>query len=334
MELTNQLDIDSFQGLNTSKLRNKSICILGGTGFIGSWLVASLHNLDKTYDLKLNITVYTRDKARASSKFAGNKYNRLTIKEHDFLNGALNLGAFDYFINGATPTSSKPGPNTENIFLHPTLNAIESIIITAKNEQNIPKVLNLSSGAVYGSQPLEVSHRDEEQVDLLENADDYQRAKFLSEVKLTNPDVLEILSPISPRLFAFYGPGMPLNQHFAIGNFMRDGLSGRPIRILGNPNTRRSYMYPTDLVAWLLKSMVDPKPGCFNVGSEESISMAELAKLISDMTSQKGVEFPDPEIPPNNYVPSTKLFREEYAVKEFMPLATGLHHWKSWLASN
>jgi len=331
MELTDQLAIDSFQGLNTSKLHNKSICILGGTGFIGSWLVSSLHNLDRFYDLNLSITVYTRDTAAALNKFAGVKHNRLTIKEHDFLNGAINLGVFDYFINGATPTSSKPGLHTENIFLHPTLNAVQSIITTAKNEQNIPKVLNLSSGAVYGSQPIEVSHRAEKQVDMPEDADDYQRAKFLSEQELTNPNVLEILSPISPRLFAFYGPGLPLGQHFAIGNFMRDGLSGRPIRILGNPNTRRSYLYPTDLVTWLLKSMLDPKPGYFNIGSENSVSMAELANLISEITSMKGVEVAKPETPPNNYVPSTTGFRSEFDVKETVSLTSGLLRWKSWL---
>lgn len=331
MKLTNHQDIDEFQGVNTSKLHNKSICILGGTGFIGSWLVSSLHDLNKTYDLKLNITVYTRDKAAALKKFDGVMYNRLNFKEHDFLKGALNLGVFDYFINGATPTSSKSGLDTKNVFLYPTLNAIKSIIITAKNEQNVPKVLNLSSGAVYGSQPLDVSHRHEGQVDLLKNANDYQRAKFLSEHELTNPEVLEILSPISPRLFAFYGPGLPLNQHFAIGNFMRDGLSGRPIRILGNPKTTRSYMYPTDLVSWLLKSMLEPKPGYFNVGSENPISMAELANLISDLTSMKGVEVPHPETQPNNYVPSTARFRSEFDVKEMVSLTSGLLRWKSWL---
>ncbi len=331
MELTDRLDIDSFQGLDTSKLRNKSICLLGGTGFIGSWLVSSLHHLDLAYDLNLSITVYTRDKVAAVNKFAAVNNQRLTIKEHEFLDGAINLGVFDYFINGATPTSIKPGLHTENIFLYPTLNAIQSIITSAKNEQNHPKVLNLSSGAVYGPQPIEISNRDESQVDLPEKADDYQRAKFLSELELNKPDVLEILLPIAPRLFTFYGPGLPLNKHFAIGNFIRDGLSGRPVRILGNPNTRRSYMYPTDLVAWLLKSMIDPKPGYFNVGSENSVSMAELASLISNITSMKGVEFSKPETPPNCYVPSTAHFRSEFDVNETVSLTSGLLRWKSWL---
>ncbi len=332
--MIDRFDVRTLQGLDLSKLRNTSICVLGGTGFIGTWLISTLNQLDRDHDLRVEITVYTRDAQTASLKYPSQLYNRVSLKEFDFLNGPRDLGFFDYIINGATPTTTKPGINTEDLYFRPTINAIKSIIATAQSRQNHPKVLNLSSGAVYGSQPLGLSHQPEKKSENLENADDYQRAKCQSEYELSRPEALGVLAPISPRLFAFYGPGLPTDQHFAIGNFMRDGLAGRPIRILGNPNTRRSYMYPTDLVAWLLKSMVNPKIGHFNVGSEESISMAELASLISEMTSQKGIEFSNPEIPPNNYVPSTKLFRSEYDVKESVSLSTGLLNWKSWLTSN
>ena len=332
--MVDRFDINALQGLDLTKLRNKSICLLGGGGFIGSWLVSTLNQLDRYCDLKVKITIYTRDIAKASLKFPRDLYNRVSLMEFDFLTGTCDLGVFDYIVNGATPTTPRPGITTEDLYFHPTMNAIRSIIGTAQSRQNFPKVLNLSSGAVYGSQPLDISHRSEEMVGELEGVDDYQRAKYQSELELSTPDVLQVLTPISPRLFAFYGPGLPINQHFAIGNFIRDGMEGRPIRILGNPNTRRSYMFPTDLVAWLLKSLVNPKVGYFNVGSEESISMAELATLISDMTSRKGFELLNPEIPPSNYVPSTKLFRAAYEVRETVSLSEGLTNWKFWLKGN
>ena len=332
--MIDRFDIKTLQGLDLSKLRGASICVLGGTGFIGTWLISTLNQLDRDHGLRIEITVYTRDIPKALLKYPRELYNRVSLKEFDFLNGTCDLGFFDYIINGATPTTSKPGINTEDLYFHPTMNAIKSIIATAQSKQNSPKVLNLSSGAVYGSQPLDVSHRPEGLADQPGGADFYQQAKYQSECELFTPEALQVLVPISPRLFAFYGPGLPINQHFAIGNFIRDGLAGGPIRILGNPNTRRSYMYPTDLVGWLLKSMVNPKVGHFNIGSEESISMAELASLISEMTSRKGIEFSNPEIAPSNYVPSTKLFRAEYDVKEMVPLSEGLLNWKSWLTRN
>ena len=331
--MTDRFDLKSLQGLDISRLHNSSVCILGGTGFIGTWLVSTLNHLDRDHDLKIKVTVYTRDILKASIKYPKDRYPGVFLKEFDFLKGTKDLGEFDYIINGATPTSSKPGINTKDIFFYPTMNAINSIILTAKSRQNFPKVLNLSSGAVYGPQSLGNSHRREETVSNVEYPDDYQQAKFESECELSKSESLQVLTPISPRLFAFYGPGLPIDKHFAIGNFIRDGLAGRPVRILGNPNTRRSYMYPTDLVAWLLKSMINPTPGNFNVGSEESISMVELATHISNITSRKGIEIVNPTIPPTNYVPSTELFRSKYDVVETVPLTKGLHCWKSWLTS-
>jgi nucleoside-diphosphate-sugar epimerase len=325
-------EIERLQGLDMSKLRKASICILGGTGFIGTWLISTLNSISKTHDLRISLTVYTRNKVDALIKFPKEEYDSLIIREFDFLKGTCNLGTFDFIINGATPTSTKPGFNTENVFFHPTMNAVQSIIGTAKLIQNSPKVLNLSSGAVYGRQPLGVSNQPECRAEILNGADDYQRAKYSSEVALSSPEALEVLLPISPRLFAFYGPGLPLDKHFAIGNFIQDGLAGRKIRVLGNPATRRSYMYPSDLIAWLLKSLVQPKLGDFNVGSESSISMGELAYLVSGLTSNKGVELLNPKVPPNNYVPSTLNFRSSYEVEETVTLLDGLHAWISALS--
>lgn len=329
--MSDLFDIKTLQGLDLSKLHSKSICVLGGTGFIGTWLISTLNQLDRDFGLKIEITVYTRNIRKASVKYPKELYNRVSLKEFDFLTGTCDLGFFDYIINGATPTTSKAGINKEDLYFHPTMNAIRSIIATAQSKQNYPKVLNLSSGAVYGSQPLDLLRRPEGLAEDPGGSDYYQRAKYQSEYELSTPEALGVLAPISPRLFAFYGPGLPINQHFAIGNFIRDGLAGRQIRILGNPNTKRSYMYPSDLVTWLLKSLLNPMPGYFNIGSENSISMAELASLVSKQTSDKGINIVNPETPANNYVPSTSNFRSHYGVSETVDLKAGLASWITFL---
>jgi len=90
-------------------------------------------------------------------------------------------------------------------------------------------------------------------------------------------------------------------------------------------------MFPTDLVSWLLKSIVDPKNDDFNIGSERSISMLELATLVSELTSKKGVVLLKPETPANNYVPSTRFFRSVHQVKENTALEEGLTQWIKWI---
>ena len=141
----------------------------------------------------------------------------------------------------------------------------------------------------------------------------------------------DLVASISPRLYAFAGPGIVLDEHFAVGNFLRDGLLGEPIKISGNPATLRSYMYPTDLTLWILFALLNPKDVNVNIGSELSITMFELASMISDLTSKKGVEIFDKNNVPSNYVPSTSRFREMYGVSQRIDLNRGIERWVKWL---
>jgi nucleoside-diphosphate-sugar epimerase len=331
------ISISDFRNLplnlfDMSDFHEKEICFLGGTGFIGTWLINVINQVSYTQGVRVGMTIYTRDKAKALIKFPESSFGRLKIKEFDFSRGSCDLGLFDFFVNGATPTAEKPGADSKSIFYDPTVNAIQSVIDSARKYGNRPRVLNLSSGAVYGAQPMSLAHRPEGAAKNLDDSDDdYRASKIASEHLLESPNVIDVLTSSSPRLFTFFGPGVPLDRHFAVGNFIRDGLCGQPIRVQGNPLTKRSYMFPTDLVVWLLKSLLNPKCVNLNIGSEISISMHELASLVSSMTSNKGVLFLNPSAPANNYVPATGIFRSIYDVEETVGLETGLDSWASWL---
>ncbi len=87
------------------------------------------------------------------------------------------------------------------------------------------------------------------------------------------------------RCYSFVGPNMPLDGQFAIGNFIRDGLAGGPIRVKGNGKAIRSYLYETDMAKWLW-SLLD-KDGIFEVGSPFGFSTASVARMVSNSFSHQ-----------------------------------------------
>jgi nucleoside-diphosphate-sugar epimerase len=143
------------------------------------------------------------------------------------------------------------------------------------------KTLFLSSGAVYDKQPSE-----------------YGQLKIDTENQLMPTDV-------SARIFTTYGPRM--KDHFVISRFIRNAIDGKPLTVMGQGSSWRSYMYIADLCVWLLKLMLDGQ-GAYDVGSDNAITIRDLAKEVaSHFLPKPAIEFDGKEFidPRPNYIPNT-----------------------------
>jgi dTDP-glucose 4,6-dehydratase len=143
-----------------------------------------------------------------------------------------------------------------------------------------------------------------------------------------------IACPIA-RGFAFVGPYLPLDLHFAIGNFIRDCLERRPIEIRGDGTPLRSYLYAADMAAWLWTILVRGQSGVpYDVGSERAISIGELAETVARALESpvpvRIAQAPRTGEPAERYVPETARARAELGLQECISLEDGIRRTAEW----
>jgi dTDP-glucose 4,6-dehydratase len=124
---------------------------------------------------------------------------------------------------------------------------------------------------------------------------------------------------IIARCFAFIGRDLPLDAHFAIGNFIYDAINSKQITVKNNGDPIRTYMDQRDLAVWLNKILFEGENGeAYNIGSDIAISIKELAYLVRDIISpNKEVIFLKQKESKrrNIYIPSIKKMEEKFNIK-------------------
>ena len=185
----------------------------------------------------------------------------------------------------------------------------------------------MSSGAVYGRQPWDVSHVGEDDrggPDPRDPRSAYGEGKRAAEMLCAIYGKQFGVDVVTARIFALLGPLLSLDIHFAAGNFIRDAIAGQTIRVEGSGEAVRSYLYAADLAVWLWTLLIDGEPGAtYNVGSEEDVSIAELARRTAALLGAPQVEVlgrPDPGWNPGRYVPSTGRIRTDLGLAATVPL--------------
>ena len=196
------------------------------------------------------------------------------------------------------------------------------------------RFLLTSSGGAYGPIPAgrsSVAEDDHWIPDPLAPASAYGMGKRAAEHLCALFAEQHGLETVIARCFAFVGPDLPLNVHFAIGNFIRDALSAHAISVAGDGTPLRTYLHQADLAHWLLTLLERGRPGeAYNVGSDEVISIADLAHLVRDVLApEKPVHIlgkPDPGAARNRYVPDIRKAQQQLGLSVTVPLAEAIRH--------
>lgn len=315
------------------RLDGARIFMTGGTGFIGRWMLEALARAP----ISAEVTLLSRDPGGFAAR-APHLAARFRLVRGDVLNFAAPAGNFTHVIHAATDASAalnKGDPRRMfDTILQGTRNALDLAV-----ERNA-RLLFLSSGAVYGVQPWEMTHVPEDWhggPDPLDPRSAYGTGKRAAEMLCAIYGKQFGLDVVGARIFALLGPLLSLDIHFAAGNFIRDAMAGRTIRIEGDGQAVRSYLYAADLTVWLWTLLLAGEPGMVcNVGSEEAVSIADLARRTAAILGGPGIEIlgrPDPGWNPGRYVPSTARIREQLSVAPTIGLDEAIRRtalWNGW----
>jgi dTDP-glucose 4,6-dehydratase len=322
-------------------LRGASIFLTGGSGFFGRWLLALLCRANSTLALDLNLTVLTRSCARfhqTHPSLAGAPC--VNLIEGDVRFFEYPKGRFSYVIHGASDTSVEAA--SRPLELADTIVGGTRRVLEFALQHETARVLIISSGAVYGRQPSEVTHITEDFIGAgptTEMSSVYGQAKRFAEQLATIYLARNGLESVIARPFAFVGPGLPLDAHFAIGNFIRDAIAGKPILVTGGGEQTRAFLYAGDLASWLIRLVVDGQPGrAYNVGSDQSISIRDLAAVVAKaIPTAGGVRVSgrlSSDDPRPRYVPSIARARDELGLDVWTPLEEAIRRTARWAIRN
>jgi nucleoside-diphosphate-sugar epimerase len=329
-------------------LKNATVFITGATGFFGIWLLETLLAANREFSLNCHVLGLSRDPDRFAAKAPHLARDpAVTWIRGDVRDFAFPSGPVTHVIHAATESSTTLNADDPQTMFDVCLEGTRRMLALAKEKQPA-RMLFTSSGAVYGRQPPDLSHIPEDFTggpDPLDPRNAYAEGKRAAEhlcaLACLPPPAGAALHIAVARCFAFVGPHLPLDAHFAIGNFIRDALAGGPIRVNGDGTPFRSYLYAADLAEWLFTILVRGNAGrAYNVGSEEAVSIQELAARVADCMKavQPARELPRvivskqavPGAVATRYVPSCDRAGSELGLAPITDLSRAIARSASW----
>ncbi|WP_019556959.1 NAD-dependent epimerase/dehydratase family protein [Thiomicrorhabdus arctica] len=328
----------SIQGLSSTfgSLKGKVILITGGTGFVGAWVARSLVWLNDELNFDCSIIILTRNPKKLE-ELDPDLYGRSDIS---FIKSDIrSLHDLPQDINYIIHSAANPD---NRVHMSDPVNTMDVIAIgtkaimdAASRLSDIKGIVYLSSGQVYGDAPGNgAAISENSQGYLLKKGINsiYPEAKRYSEALCLAYRSLYKLPVTIVRPFSFIGPYQELNKPWAINSFMQEALNGQPIRILGNGKPKRSYLYATDMAAWLLAILANGKDGeVYNLGSSEEVSLLEVANEINSIISiPVDIIVKNNNTLESNFIPSLDYIHTQLGVKENFTFKEALLHTIKW----
>ncbi len=289
----------------------------GGAGFVGSHLAQAL--LERGWDLVILDNLITGSRQNLAGMTG------LEVLEHDVSEHVDVAGPVHWVLHLASPASPVDFPAYPIQIVKVGTLGTHNLLGLAKAKG--ARFLLASTSEVYGD-PL--VHPQPEtywgNVNPVGPRGCYDEAKRAAEAFTMAYHRKHGLDTRIVRIFNTYGPRMRIDDGRVLPNFFTQALKGEPLTVYGDGSQTRSLTYVDDLVAGILAIVDRGDPMPFNIGSQDEVSMLELARRIVELTgSRSPIEFrPLPEDDPKQRRPDTTRARAVLGWEPRTPLEEGL----------
>ena len=264
---------------------NKKVVVTGCSGFIGFHLSNSLLDSDHTvigidslnnaYDVKLKEKRLEELNKKENFLFLNNNLSEKNsldeVKKHE-------LTTFYHLAARAGVRQSFLDPNS---YIEDNTLATANISNFCK-EMSVQDLILASTSSIYGDsgENLMVEEKDEKIKPPSVYASTKLSGESLSKIILEDANTNLIIS----RFFTVYGPfGRP---DMSILRFIHWIINEEKVQVFGDGKQRRSFTYVKDVVDALLKMSGLEKSHTFNVGSNMTVSLNDVIKLIEEYSGK------------------------------------------------
>lgn len=317
-------------------LKNQSLLVTGGTGFVGSWICEFVSYLNSHHNFNTQLTLLCRNPEKVKS----NRPSYFQNKYFNFVKGdvrsPLDLPTeVDYIIHAATNPDqhfyqTTPVETTSTISQGTT-----NILHFATRADRLKMFLHLSSGLVYGSSQSAslISESSTQGPALNDLSSVYAEAKRFSEAVCTSFRHEYRIPTTIVRPFSFLGPYQKLESPWAANTFILSALKGQTLKIFGDGESIRSYMFAPDMAFWILNILTRASSGShYNLGSSEGVSLLHLAQtLVKSIDPTLNIQVSRNENVKRSFsVPSTQSAEKDFGLKTITNLETTLSETIRW----
>lgn len=275
------------------------ILVTGSAGFIGfhvveklmdlGFEVVGLDNINDYYDVNLK---YARlkisgileesieyNKIIASSKYAGYKFIKLDLNDHDGIDNLFQSQQFDLVCNFAAQAGVRYSLENPRAYINSNVSGFLNILEACRNN-NVHRLVYASSSSVYGlnkKQPFSTDDNVDNPISL------YAATKKSNELMAHCYSHLFGISTIGLRFFTVYGPwGRPDMAPILFASAINEG---RSIKVFNYGDLERDFTYIDDIVDGIIRIIKNFPSNIttyklYNIGNNRPVKLNKFIQLI------------------------------------------------------